>query len=133
MNKLVVSGLAAVLCSVIAVGAAAADAKCENVKIKVTNKYVKNGDNKDIKVVDMEYWDAEDGKWRDEATTDDQIGWGDSRTWTKNLEYVGGESGVKIKLHYKYNEGGTSWSNTLYLTSSAFQCVDNATVTVTVQ
>jgi hypothetical protein len=132
-NKLVVSLLAGIALSVAAAGTAAADSKCENVKLSVTNKYTKSGDNKDINVVDLEYWDADDGKWRDESTDNKKIGWGDNAVWTKNLEYVGGESGVKLKLHYKYNTGGTSWSGTLYVTSAAFKCIDGVTVPLTIQ
>ena len=56
-------------------GTAAADSKCSDVNVQVTNKYrdpVKNA-QVDIKVVDFKYWDKEDNKWRNESTTNKRI------------------------------------------------------------
>jgi hypothetical protein len=115
--------------------AAAADSKCSNVNIQVTNKYKDPVTHAkvDIKVVDLEYWDKEDNKWRDEVTDNKRIDFGQTKTWNKNLEYVGGESGVKIKLYFKYDQAGGGWSAEHTTTSSAFTCNDGTSVPVTVE
>lgn len=131
--KKILPGLTVLFTLVASTGIAAADAKCENVKITITNQFSKNNDHKNIKIVDLDYWDAEDGKWREEVTGNETVGYGDATSYTKNLEYVGGETGVKVRIHFKYNEGGTDWSGTFTRTSAAFKCVDNKPVAVTIQ
>src|SRR5262249_35923665 len=82
--------------------AAAADSKCSSVNIQVTNEYHDpvTGAKVDIKVVDFQYFDKEDNKWRSEVTDNQRINFGQTAVWNKNLEYVGGETGVKIKVLY---------------------------------
>lgn len=120
-------------------GTAAADSKCSNVGIEVRNQFTSPITNTQtrIKVVDFEYWDDEDDKWRDEVTDNKTINAGQAATWTKNLEYVGGESGVKIKVHFRYEEPGNGlnggWSEVLTRTSSSFTCVDGMNKVITIQ
>jgi hypothetical protein len=128
VNKTLISGLVGMALSISAVGTAAADATCEDVDIEITNLFVHNGDNKDIKVFDMEYWDAEDGKMRHEDISNVRIGHGDTHTYTRNLGKVGGESGVVIKVSFRYNLGGTAWSAPFVFFSQPFTCVDGMTV-----
>lgn len=115
-------------------GTAAADSKCSAVNIEVTNDFhdPATGAKVDIRVVDFEYWDAEDNKWREEWTDNKRINFGQTAVWNKNLEYVGGETGVKIRVHYKYDIAGGGFSTNYTRTSSAFKCVDGKTVTITV-
>jgi hypothetical protein len=128
MNKSIVSGALFLVLSVTAASTASADANCEDVDIELTNQFVQNGDNKDIRVTDLQYFDAEDGKWRNEVTSNARIGFGDAHTYTRDLERVGGETGVRIKVFFQYNLGGTAWSDTFTATSQAFTCVDGMTV-----
>jgi hypothetical protein len=121
----IVAGFAAV---------ASADSKCSSVNIQVVNNYrdpVKNA-QVDIKVVDFEYFDLEDNKWREEWTDNKRINFGQTAVWTKNLEYVGGETGVKIKVYFQYDQSGGNWSATYTKTSAAFKCVDGKAVAITV-
>ena len=108
------------------------DSKCSDVDIHVHNQYTRNGDNKDIKVVDFKYYDYEDSKWRNESTSNKIIDWGGSKLWNKALEYVGGET-TKIKVYFKYNLGGTSWSSTYTRTSTNFFCYDGYHKDITIQ
>ncbi len=114
---------------------ARADSKCSDVNIQVTNEYRDpiNNARVDIKVVDFKYKDKEDGGiWRNEATNNKRIDPNQTEVWNKNLEYVGGESGVKIKVYYKYKEAGGNWSSKYSRVSNAFTCIDGTTVAITV-
>ncbi len=113
---------------------AAADSKCSDVNIQVTNDYRDpvNNARVDIKVVDFKYWDKEDNKWRNEATDNKRIDPRQTAVWNKNLAYVGGETGVKIKVYYKYSQAGGGWSAKHSKLSSAFKCVDGKSVPITV-
>jgi hypothetical protein len=115
-------------------GPAAADSKCSSVDIQVTNDYRDPVTNAkvDIKVVDLQYWDKEDNKWRSELTDDKRINTGQTAVWNKNLEYVGGETGVKIKIFFKYEQAGGGWSTDHSQLSDAFKCVDGTSVPITV-
>ena len=115
--------------------AAAEDSKCSNVNIQITNEYHDpvNGAKVEIKVVDFQYRDREDGKWRGEWTDNKTIGFGQTAVWNKNLEYVGGETGVKIKVFFKYDQAGGGWSTDHTQDSTAFKCVDGTSVPITIK
>jgi hypothetical protein len=115
-------------------GPATADSKCSSVNIQITNDYRDpvNNAKVDIKIVDFKYWDKEDNKWRDEVTDNKRINNGQTAVWNKNLEYVGGETGVKIKVYFKYEQPGDGWSADLTKLSDAFKCVDGTSVPITV-
>ena len=115
--------------------AAAEDAKCSNVNIKITNEYHDpvNGAKVDIKVVDFQYRDREDAKWRSEVTDNKTIGFKQTAVWNKNLEYVGGETGVKIKVFFKYDQAGGGWSTDHTQESTEFKCVDGMSVPITIK
>ena len=136
--KLTASLLAAATLAGLA-GTAAADSKCSDVGIEVRNQFTSPTTNTQtrIKVVDFEYWDDEDNKWRDESTDNKIINAGQAATWTKNLEYVGGESGVKIKVFFRWEEPGNGlnggWSDTITRTSTTFTCVDGMNKVITIQ
>jgi hypothetical protein len=116
-------------------GAAAADSNCSSVNIEVTNDYrdpVTNARVR-IKVLDLQYWDQEDNKWRGEATDNKIILSGQAENWNTDLSYVGGETGVKIKLFFKHDQAGGGWSTDHWSFSDAFRCVDGSTVPITVK
>jgi hypothetical protein len=131
MNR-IASSVVCALALAAAPGFARADSKCNDLDIVVVNDYVgADGYGKEIKVVDLEYYDDEDNKWRGEWTDNRTINYGGADTWHKTLSYVGGEQGVKVKIYYKVFDNG-SWGATRTETSAAFQCVDNGAVWVTV-
>ena len=112
--------------------ASASGPKCSDVSIVVLNQYIGNdGYEKEIKVVDLDYWDDQDGKWRSETTSNHQIAFNATYTYTKNLSDVGGEPGVKIRIYYKVFANG-SWGDTQTRTSSAFECNDGDAVWITI-
>lgn len=137
--KLISSTLAALTLAGLAAGTAAADSKCSDVGIEVRNEFISPLTNTQarIKVVDFEYWDDEDNKWRDESTDNKIINAGQPQVWTKNLEYVGGEPGVKIKVFFRFEEPGNGlnggWSDVRTRISSAFTCVDGMNKVITIQ
>ena len=102
-------------------GPAAADSKCSSVNIEVTNQYHDpvTGAKVDIRVVDFQDRDAEDNKWRSEVTDNKRINFGQTAVWNKNLEYVGGETGVKIKVSFKDHQAGGGFSTDYTQLSSA--------------
>lgn len=116
-------------------GPARADSRCSDVNIQVTNDFRDPITNArvDIKVVDFKYWDDEDNKWRNEATTNRRIDPNQTAVWNKALEYVGGENRVKVKAYYRYSQAGGGWSTKYTKVSSRFQCVDGTTVPITIR
>ena len=85
-----------------------------------------------IKLVDFDYWDNGEGKWREENFVANQIiDYGDDYTISnRNLEYVGGESGVKIRVQFKYRTTDNGWSEDINATSASFTCNDGEHVDV---
>jgi hypothetical protein len=135
MTKLIVSAVSALALMTGLAGAAAADSRCSDVQIEVENNFIDPVSQQPvrIKVVDLDYWDAEDIDWREEWTDNKRINAGDSDVWNKNLEYVGGEGGVVVRIHYRYDQSGGGWSSVRTENSPAFTCIDGTEVLVTVE
>ena len=77
-------------------GAAPAFAKaCKNIHIEV-----KNNTSDKVKIVDLDYWDAESEKWRSKPVKNEIIN--KNRIWQKNVNLgrVNGQD-VKIRMEYK--------------------------------
>jgi hypothetical protein len=85
---------------------AAFAAKCDDVKFKVENSRAQ-----EIKIVKAEYWDTEKEKWRTEDFGTWKIAPSTTESKTKGLEYVKNQR-VRVKLEWKHNTGGSSWSDT---------------------
>jgi hypothetical protein len=104
------------------------------VAIKVKNDFTHDGEAIQIKAVDFDYWDDTEGKWREENWVGNEvIDPGDLRTInTRNLEYVGGESGVVLRVQYKYMTATKGWSEKLNAQSSSFFCKKDGPNPVTV-
>jgi hypothetical protein len=104
-------------------GIAAAD-RCKDVTVKVQNNFEHDGEPIQIKVVDFDYYDNGEGKWREENWVGNTvIGPGDTRTiTTRNLEYVGDEGGVIIRVQFKYVTANNGWSETHHAQSGSFFC-----------
>ena len=111
---------------------------CKDVTIKVDNDFELNGSPVQIQVVDFDYWDNGEGKWREENWVGNVVvafEGGPHTITTRNLEYVGDESGVVIRVHYKYMTEKNGWSEKLTAQSSPFTCVKDGpnSKTITVQ
>jgi hypothetical protein len=117
---------------------AAADS-CKNVDLKVTNSYRDDGAPVQIKVIDFDYWDDTEGKWREEAVIGNLIV-NPSQTSmfveNRTLSFVGNENGVQIRVQFKYLTQNNGWSDTLDAYSEPFFCsaaswaINNVTVEV---
>lgn len=129
MVKGFVSSVLALSCFIGLTGVAAAD-KCKDVDIEVHNEFDDDGVPLQIKIVDMDYWDDSEGKWREEMTSNRIVNPGGRTTYEKNLSFVGGESGVVIRIHFKYLTTNNGWSETLTAESDEFTCNDHDDVDV---
>lgn len=100
---------------------------CRNVDIQIHNDF-----GKQIKVVDFDYWDNTEGKWREENFVDNVVvDNGDDHVITnRDLEYVGGEFGVKIRVQFKYMTANNGWSEEINASSASFHCDDGDWVNV---
>ena len=127
---------AALLALTMAAGSGSALANaCKDFDIKVNNGFVHDGVAVPIKVVDSDYWDDEKGKWREENWVGNLV-IDPTHTETianRNLEYVGGKSGVVIRVQFKYMTAKNGWSETLNAQSSSFICADGLFKTVFVK
>ena len=129
MNKMMMA--AAIGMAVLgSAGIASADL-CRNVDIHIHNEFV-NGYGRQIKLVDFDYWDNTEGKWREENFVANQIiDYGDDYLITnRDLEYVGGESGVKVRIQFKYQTTDNGWSEEINAASASFTCNDGDHVEV---
>lgn len=98
---------------------------CKDVTINVKNNFVHAGNTPQIEVVDLKYWDNTEAKWRNETGVPNVvINNGKTRKIdTRNFEYVGGESGVRVQVQYKYMSASSGhWSDLLNAESDAFTC-----------
>jgi hypothetical protein len=108
--------------------------KCKNVDIHITNEFIHDGTQRQVKIVDFDYWDDTEGKWREENLVNNFIlDYGDDDDISdRNLEYVGNESGVQIRVQFKYMTTNNGWSEELDAYSSVFTCNNGDDVYVTI-
>jgi len=110
---------------------------CKDVTVKVQNHFVHAGNKLQIKVVDFDYWDNNDAKWREEFGIDNQIvDYGDKevKIATRDLEHVGGEKGVRVRVQFKYLSASSgSWSEILNAESDTFTCNADGPNSVTIE
>lgn len=134
MKAKVVNALAGLLVFSGLCGIASAK-NCKDVTVKVKNNFVHAGNKLQIKVVDFDYWDNNDAKWREELGIPNIIinnGHTDTVA-TRDLEHVGGEKGVRVRVQYKYLSASSGdWSEILNAESDTFTCSADGPNTVTV-
>jgi hypothetical protein len=108
---------------------------CKDVTVKVTNKFVHGTNTPQIKVVDFDYFDNADAKWREEfGVPNVVINHGKTATVaTRDLEHVGGEKGVRVRVQFKYLSAPSGgWSEIQNAESDTFTCKADGPNTVTV-
>ena len=108
---------------------------CKDVTVKVKNDFVHGTNKPQIKVVDFDYFDNADAKWRDEfGISNIVINNGKTKTVaTRDLEHVGGEKGVRVRVQFKYlSSPSGGWSDILNAESDTFTCKADGPNTVTV-
>jgi hypothetical protein len=133
MNKMTFSVAAVSFLASLLPGIASADL-CRDVEIKVKNSFTHDGTPVQINVVDFDYWDDTEGKWREENWVGNEV-IDDGKTKpinTRNLEYVGGESGVAVRVQFKYMTATKGWSEKLNARSDSFFCKKDGPNSVTV-
>jgi len=110
---------------------------CKDVTVTVINNFEHAGNKLQIKVVDFDYWDNTEAKWREEVGVANVIvapDGGKSKLGTRDLEYVGGEKGVRVRIQYKYLSGSSgNWSEILNAQSDTFTCQADGPNPVTVE
>jgi hypothetical protein len=108
---------------------------CKDVTVHVTNNFVHGTNKPQIKVVDFDYFDNRDAKWREEFGINNIV-INNGRTKpvaTRDLEHVGGEKGVRVRVQFKYlSAPGGGWSEILNAESDTFTCKADGPNNVTV-
>ena len=85
--------------------------------------------------MDFDYWDNADAKWREEfGISNIVINHGKTHTVaTRDLEHVGGEKGVRVRVQFKYlSSPSGGWSEILNAESDTFTCKADGPNTVIV-
>lgn len=103
---------------------AAADA-CKDVDIKVKNSFLQDEAAVPIKVIDFDYWDDTEGKWREESFVGNLIvnpGQTLMLAESRTLSFVGNENDVQVRVQFKYLTARNGWSETLDAYSEPFFC-----------
>jgi hypothetical protein len=105
---------------------------CRKVHLEVNNRTGKN-----IKILDLDYWDTESEKWRSEPVRNEMIR--NNRVWqeTRNLEHVHNQN-VKIRVEYrvaKWNKflKRTTWSKKQRYLANPKKCTKGADFTMTIR
>jgi len=110
---------------------------CKDVTVKVQNHFVHAGNELQIKVVDLDFWDNNDAKWREELGIPNTIvDYGDKavKIATRDFEHVGGEKGVRVRVQFKYLSASSgNWSEVLNAESDTFTCQADGPNSVTVE
>jgi hypothetical protein len=136
MKAKIVNAIAGVLILSGLCGIASAK-NCKDVTVKVQNHFVHAGNKLQIKVVDMDFWDNNDAKWREEfGISNTIVDYGDKLVpiATRDLEHVGGEKGVRVRVQYEYLSAASgNWSEILNAESDTFTCEADGPNTVTVE
>lgn len=135
MSKLILSTLAG-LALAAGTAATAAAKPCKDVDIHVFNDFEHDGAAIQIKVVDFDYWDDTEGKWREENFVGNTIydpGDDFHLVDDRNLEYVGDESGVVIRVQFRYLTANNGWSEVLTAESLPHTCTDGEHFNVIVE
>lgn len=108
---------------------------CKDVTVKVTNNFKHGTNTPQIKVVDFDYWDNADAKWREEFDVPNVVinNPGTKTVATRDLEHVGGEKGVRVRVQFKYLSAPSGgWSEILNAESDTFTCKADGPNTVNV-
>lgn len=101
---------------------------CTNVKISFTNKRTTT-----IKVLKIEFYNSDSGKWHTEDVKDTECAKGATCTTSgDNLADAEGRNITKIKLTYKYKEADGDWSDDFHggekaIASGSQRCTANKT------
>ena len=110
---------------------------CKDVTVKVQNHFVHAGNELQIKIVDLDFWDNNDAKWREELGIPNTIvDHGDKavKIATRDFEHVGGEKGVRVRVQFKYLSASSgNWSEILNAESDTFTCQADGPNSVTVE
>ncbi|HTE55470.1 MAG TPA: hypothetical protein VK698_31665 [Kofleriaceae bacterium] len=132
MRKLIMSIAAGLMMAGGLAGTAVAD-RCKDVDIHVYNDFEHDGAPFQVKVIDFDYWDDTEGKWREENWIGNTLydpGDDFHLVDNRNLEYVGEEDDVVIRVQFKYLTTSNGWSETLDSESAPFHCDDGEHVNV---
>jgi hypothetical protein len=123
--KMVVNSVAALLAFTASCGIASAK-NCKDVTVMVVNNFTHAGNKLQIKVVDMDFWDNTEAKWREEFGIKNVVvapDGGVGKLGIRDFEHVGGEKGVRVRVQYKYLSGSSGdWSEILNAESGTFTC-----------
>lgn len=103
---------------------------CKNVDVQVHNKT-----GKEVKIIDLDYYDIESGIWRSEPIINSTVGNG--RYWQveRNLERVNGQD-VTIRIDYRVrlkDRGFKQWSKVKNAKSSTARCGADSFYSVTLK
>jgi hypothetical protein len=134
MKAMMINAVAGLLVFCGSCGIASAK-NCKDVTVKVKNDFVHAGNKQPIKVVDFDYWDNVDAKWREEFGISNSIidNGHVGIVATRDLEHVGGEKGVRVRVQYKYLSASSGdWSEILNAESGTFTCMADGPNAVTV-
>jgi hypothetical protein len=81
---------------------------CTKVKFKVTNHHQ---DKVTIKLLKLEFYNSDSGKWKTEDLVNQECGYGKTCTTSgDNLADAEGRNITKVKFHFQYKERDGQWS-----------------------
>jgi hypothetical protein len=114
---------------------------CKPINIKVRNSRDRNGVQYEIKVRYVKFWNVDDGRWREEGLSNQDLPHGTQWTWLD--QSLGDTKDDRIsawRVYYSYKVAGQNWSDTVYqevypmnYNPDRNYCYANGTYTLTVE
>ncbi|PZD73983.1 hypothetical protein C1752_01874 [Acaryochloris thomasi RCC1774] len=95
---------------------------------------VQNDTSQKIKVIDLDYWDEKDDKWRSEPVPNEVIPSGQPWQEIRNLEKVNKDD-TKIRVKYRTltNKGKWSWKVSKKESGTLVKCTQGQQYTITLR
>jgi len=89
---------------------------CKDTDITVKNSFFYDGREREIRVDNVHYYSASEGKWYTQGLDDTDIGYGHQHTWlNKDLQHAENDLLTKWRVYFRYRESDGDWSDSVYM------------------
>ena len=108
---------------------------CKDTDITVVNSFFYDGREREIRVDNVHYYSASEGRWYTQGLDDEDIGYGRQHTWlNKDLQNAENDLLTKWRVYFRYRESDGDWSDSVYMEldtpNDTCRADDNYTLTV---
>jgi len=88
---------------------------CKNTDITVKNSFFYDARQREIRVENVHYYSASEGRWYTQGLDNADIDYGHQHTWlNKDLQYSENDLLTKWRVYFRYRESDGDWSDSVY-------------------